>query len=286
MTAPMFDPANSGRKYVAAPTALGKDLSQFDASQAAEHTTMDQMAGDTGGRAYYGTNGLAEAVSSAIDSGSNYYTLSYSPSDRDQHGEYRAIHVSLTRAAARGSQLSYRRGYYAEEPRIYVEPARGRAETSVADPAASAVDPRTAASAAYDREAMSHGSPAPEDILFQVSVHPVSTAPESELVGGNQANPKAEMKGPYRRYAIDFAALPEAFTFASETDGRRTASIVFEAYVFAPDGTLLSGIAKSMSLDLSAAKYQRVMEAGLGMRLEVSRFFAWRFRMFHRTSSV
>ena len=44
-----------------------------------ENATMQQMAEQTGGHAFINTNGLSQAVASAIDSGSNFYTLTYSP---------------------------------------------------------------------------------------------------------------------------------------------------------------------------------------------------------------
>ena len=47
-----------------------------------EHDTMETIAEQTGGSAFYNTNGLVEAVEQAIDSGSDYYTLSYTPTNQ------------------------------------------------------------------------------------------------------------------------------------------------------------------------------------------------------------
>ena len=44
---------------------------------------MEAMAEDTGGQAFYNTNGLTQAVQKAIENGSNYYTLTYSPNNMD-----------------------------------------------------------------------------------------------------------------------------------------------------------------------------------------------------------
>ena len=87
------------------PSAFTNDLMKFNQSQAQEHTTMEQMASDTGGHAFYNTNGLASAVAKAIDAGSNYYTLTYTPTDHNWNGSYRNIHVELAgQAAAQGLQ--------------------------------------------------------------------------------------------------------------------------------------------------------------------------------------
>ena len=52
-------------------------------------------------------------MSKAIESGSNYYTLSYTPTDSKQDGGFRKIQVKL---AQQGLTLNYRNGYYADEP--------------------------------------------------------------------------------------------------------------------------------------------------------------------------
>ena len=73
---------------------------------------MDQMAEHTGGRAFLDTNGLAEAVTKAVDQGSNYYTITYSPTDPKDDGSFRKIQLKLQQ---QGLNLDYRRGYYAEK---------------------------------------------------------------------------------------------------------------------------------------------------------------------------
>jgi VWFA-related protein len=55
---------------------------KFFQQTAAEHATMQQIAEETGGRAYYDTNGIKEAVAAAIQNGANYYTLAYTPADK------------------------------------------------------------------------------------------------------------------------------------------------------------------------------------------------------------
>ncbi len=106
---PMYDSSSTGRKYAANPTALGKDLTRFETTQANEHATMDQMAAETGGRAFYGTNGLADAVKTAVDSGSNFYTLTYLPTNHDLNGAYHTIRITLPPPF----HPTHRRGYYA-----------------------------------------------------------------------------------------------------------------------------------------------------------------------------
>ena len=79
---------------------------------AAEQATMDQVADDTGGHAFYNTNGLAEAITMSTEDGSNYYTLSYSPSNTKFDGKLRKIRVRL---AQKGYHLAYRHSYLADD---------------------------------------------------------------------------------------------------------------------------------------------------------------------------
>jgi VWFA-related protein len=78
------------------------------------HEAMADVARETGGRAFYGTNDLKNAMSRSVEQGSSYYTLAYAPSNRDWTGKYRKIEV---KAALPGTDLIYRRGYYALEGR-------------------------------------------------------------------------------------------------------------------------------------------------------------------------
>jgi len=78
-----------------------------------DHTVMEDIAKDTGGQAFYNTNGLGDALTRVIDNGTRYYSLSYTPTDRNMDGRFRRIRLNLQGAKYK---LAYRRGYYAENP--------------------------------------------------------------------------------------------------------------------------------------------------------------------------
>jgi len=69
MSSPSYSATNSGSKYARNPTAFAKDETKFFQQTNAEHSTMLQMAEQTGGHAFINTNGLSQAVASAVDSG-------------------------------------------------------------------------------------------------------------------------------------------------------------------------------------------------------------------------
>ena len=127
---------------------------EFQTQRANEHGTMEAMAEDTGGEAFYNTNGLTQAVSKAVEEGSNYYTLTYSPANMQWDERFRSIKVKVAEPSV---QLTYRNGYFAIDPSD-----RNRVN---AQGAATALVQTNTMSAA-----MMHGGPDPAEILFKVRV--------------------------------------------------------------------------------------------------------------------
>lgn len=107
---PVFAAANPQRYR--APAALRQAHGNFLSEIAAEQATMDQIAEDSGGHAFYNTNGLARAMATSTEDGSNYYTLGYSPSNAKFDGGLRKIQVKL---AENRYHLAYRHSYLADE---------------------------------------------------------------------------------------------------------------------------------------------------------------------------
>jgi VWFA-related protein len=266
MTPPMFEASNSGSGYARNPAKFTGQLNKFNNSQFNEHTTMEQLATDTGGQAFYNTNGLAEAVTKAFTAGSNYYTLTYAPTDRRQNGAYRPIRIELTDVDAntKGLQLSYRHGYYADDPKsrrnTHPEEATTPAEATSAQHMA----------AAYATAAMERGAPTPEDILFKVRVLPASTKDEAAVAPNNTLDPMQPAKGPFRRFDVDFATLPNEFTISSQPDGRRTGKFEFIAYVYDVNGKLLNTAGSTIAVNLSADQYKEFLQKPLRYHMEIS----------------
>jgi VWFA-related protein len=269
VTPPMYNAASSGRAYnprnsTPGGGAFANANAKFSASQATEHATMDELAEDTGGKASYNTNGIAEAVAKAVTAGANYYTLSYTPTDRRQDGRYRNIHVDVTGAPTSNLQLAYRHGYFADDA------DHKNAESAVTTAVESAPDPAAASHAAYSRAAMSRGAPTPEDLLFKVRVLPASTATETAVVPGNSLDSSISATGPFRRYDVDFVALPSEFKLTQQTTGRRTGKVSFIVYVFDTDGRLLNAAAETIALNLTPDVYTKFIHSPLQAHMEIS----------------
>jgi VWFA-related protein len=81
---------------------------------AKEQETMQEIAGRTGGLAFYNTNDLSRAIRASVDDSQVTYTIGFYPSDDGFDGKYHKIEVE-TRS---GVKLRYRKGYFdvAEKP--------------------------------------------------------------------------------------------------------------------------------------------------------------------------
>ena len=74
-----------------------------------ERATMRQVADQTGGQAFTGTNNLKLAMQRSMEDGATYYTLAYTPDKVDPQTAFHRIEVKLNRPNVK---LAYRRGYF------------------------------------------------------------------------------------------------------------------------------------------------------------------------------
>ena len=238
--------------------------SAFYGSKAAEQATMQSIAFDTGGEPLYNRNNLTKAVGDAIESGANYYTLSYSPNEKKTGGEWRSIRVELANPAAyKGAQLSYRNGYFADNLKV---PAHhtGTAEVREDPNAPSAESNRNAILA------MLHGAPTQQDIPFTTRVLPASTSTEDTVAPGNALDAKSPMKPPYRRYDVDSAAAARYFSLAQQPDGHRVGAVQAAVFVYDPRGKLLNAVSRTLHFNLTAQEYADFQRLGFREHFEVS----------------
>lgn len=74
--------------------------------------TMEHLAQMTGGKAFYNTNGIAEAIRSAIDDSSMTYTLGYYVNDSEWDNRYHKVKVTVRRPAV---NVRTKQGYLAQD---------------------------------------------------------------------------------------------------------------------------------------------------------------------------
>ncbi|PYX03579.1 MAG: hypothetical protein DMG85_19555, partial [Acidobacteria bacterium] len=95
--------------YADASTAYSKTLNSESGARFDEENVLRDVAYQTGGEAFIGTNDLKQAVQRGIDDGSKYYTLAYTPAEGNREVDFRDIEVKLNQ---KNVNLAYRRGYY------------------------------------------------------------------------------------------------------------------------------------------------------------------------------
>ena len=235
----------TGASFARNPQAMNKAMSKFTTQTANEHGTMDMIADETGGKAFYNTNGLTDAVRQATDEGSNYYTITYQPADTNWNGAYRNVHVNVDRS---GSHLSYVHGYYADAPDAKVQGQKVLPLRPV-------------------QVAMMRGGPDPTQIVFAARIV-AADGTEDKLPTCNQAKDK-EMKPPYRHYTILAAAKVGDMTFSMTPDGAYHGAFDFISVVYNPDGKAMNLCANTMHADLSATQYVAMLKSGIRLRQEI-----------------
>ena len=258
MTSPVYSAATT-RNYAGSRggTRAMQDQQKFSADTAAEQTTMRQMADATGGHAFVNTNGLTAAVSTAIEEGTNFYTLTYTPTNSEWDGKLRKIHVQVSRP---GLTLAYRKGYYAYDP-------AGRL--------AGKMDAATMASASPTsgdtlRFAMTRGVPVPSEVILNVGVVPMTPAGQTEDTVAQNNQVVGKTKGPYRRYSVNFAVDPAGLTFMRGPDGIVHADFDLLIFVFSADGALLNTQTAPVRIARPLDEVKKVLAQGLIYHQEVS----------------
>ncbi len=211
----------------------------------AEKGAMRAMAEQTGGT-FSDTGRVAAAVARILDSASDYYTLTYVPTEKSAtSGNFRNITVKVNRP---GVHLTYRPGYYATDPTKSLSGMK-------------LIPQATAMQAAMER-----GGLEPTQILFHVKVDPGAT--DSAISAGNRAEPKG-MKPPFRHLAVTYTIDIGRMAFDHGGDGRYRADFEFGVMVYDADGKLVNTASKQVRPVLAAAAYQSMLKNGAAAHEEV-----------------
>ena len=228
-------------------TLTGRTPGEFQQSEvrfldqrASDKFGMQTLAEETGGKAFYDTNGLKEALQEAINDGSNYYTLAYVPTDHRWDGGYRRVRVKLDQPDV---NLFYRQGYFAYEPNA----ARPRGEHALP---MSVMD-----------SAMQFGGPSPTQIPLRVKIVPTAGT-ENRLPPTNQPNVK-KMKPPYRHYTVWYDTDLRNVAFTDTSDGIHRGSLEFEILLYNPDGELMNAVKEKVRARLLAGEFESRGWSGL-----------------------
>jgi len=221
-----------------------QQLQNEGADRNSSHVVMEQLAQDTGGKAFYNTNGVSDALARVVKNGSSYYSLTYAPSNATTDGKFRRIQVKLLRSRGK---LSYRRGYYAD-------------------------DSATALTAGQKIETnplmllMGRNLPNYSQIVYKVLAQELDPQPAAgaSRIGGNQ-----ELKGPTVRYGVDFAIAAEDLKFDQGPDGVRHGTLEVALVAYDREGKPLNLVNTIGDLNLPPDVYVNVQQIGLQIHKEI-----------------
>ena len=194
-------------------------------------TEMDDIAHETGGKAFYGTNDLAHAMEESLVDGATYYSLAYDPSDLNPNqkwdGTYRKIHIELAR---KGYSLTYRRGYFAVAPDTQSSQQTITRELSYA---------------------MQPGSPESTSLRLHARLVRPSTSPQR----------------PHLKCVLN----TEDIVFTAGPDGHHHAQLLMLLVGFdGPQESVVQGqTAGMLSLDFDQKQYEEVVQKGVPFNLVI-----------------
>ena len=226
-----FNSSQSNNDALHAPSVMIRQGGAEAGNDISVHSTMDTLAEDTGGRAFYSTNDLAGVIRNVSQLGANYYSIAYTPKDSNYDGKFRKVAIKVD---APKVKLDYRRGYYADDP-----------EKTGVDKLAHPT--RTAA-------VLLRGAPPETQILFKVRVAPTEgAAPDPRGV----------------RYSINWVADLHGVTLPAAGNGLRHGGLALVAVAYDTDGKARNSVTNSASLILKPEEYANYLKTGLQFHQEL-----------------
>ena len=226
-----------------------QDMGAGASKEADSLGTLNSMAEQTGGQAFYNNNDLARAVREAVDDGSSYYTLAYSPSDHPDDGSYRPIHITVDRP---GLTLEYRRGYYTDDAR---------------HPRSADLKASSPGEQASLRAAMMHGAPDSTELPLRVAAGPVKVAAHPSAALDNVTTPL--LKPPFRTVRVKFLVDARGLGFQRGEDGKFAPSVRFIVLAYNGDGQLVGGVSRLATSTFDAAQVRGMLHNGLQFPLDI-----------------
>ena len=217
------------------PDNYGRPTSEENSDLVFNQIAMEALANETGGKPFYNTNGLSDAMKEAINVGSHYYTLTYTPTNTKTDGKFRRIEV---KGINRSFKLAYRRGYDAASH-----------ETEETSKVKGATDPLLAL--------MTFGMPDFAEILYKVRV--------GSIKGNDDASPTKSLV----RYGVDFAISPQDVKLETDASGVRSETIEVALIAYNSDGTVQNMVAKKIPIHLQPDVFDSLQCVGFQLHEEI-----------------
>jgi len=216
--------------------------SNFEAARLSE----EMVAEATGGVAYSGTNDISTAVSKALENGASYYSIAYTPPSVKYDGAYHKIDIKVDQP---GVQLTFRKGYYADDPaKLKMSPGLSLSTTPPPAPKGDMKAP------------MSRGLATSGDLVFDVHVAPSTIAPKPDdppVLG--TLDPKLQGRR-LTRYAFDYSVPIDQVAFKPGKKGAHDAELSFNIAVYDTNDKRLTGLSQEVKSSLTDASFRQMTD--------------------------
>lgn len=248
-----------------------RDINESNSS----HMFEDNVAEQTGGRAFYNSNAIATFLEDVADTDSNYYELTYSPPDASDQEKLRHIKVQLSQ---RGYYLAYRRSYYLGALDQSLPSVGKKEQELLAIPGVIQPD-----DSLYVY--MQHGAPIAHDLLFSAHVQRLGdayrpTAGQVSALAKQPAYFRGDGKKPDWRlskvslqtYAVDFHIS------AGQLPGTATGDPVtleLTVAVFDQDGAMLNSVVQKADTTRIPAERQELRVFSIREQIDVPSRASW-----------
>ncbi|MGA7752110.1 MAG: VWA domain-containing protein [Candidatus Sulfotelmatobacter sp.] len=238
------------------PTLIGMQQAGHGGSLNRNYATEDLVASMTGGRAFYSTNDVTEALTEATEEGGNYYTLTYSPPGGSDDGK---CHNITVKTAQPGYELSYRHNY-CHTPLISAPPDEVADKSS---PSVPLIFPLQAGDVLQGN--MRLGAPMVHDLVFSAHVHAeggatmataaqmIQLSEQADLYRTHRRNKPAKPLAPVRiqMYSVDYRVLDPQFKARAARGGSQP-TLEFAIAGFDSDGRVLNGMVNDAMAESSS----------------------------------
>jgi VWFA-related protein len=225
--------------------AMARDNAAATSGLIAEHFAMEQLAADTGGRAFVNTGDFKGAVAEAVSHGSSYYTLAFAPVAKGDDGKFHSLKVKVDGGSF---DLAYRHGYFTDD--------RDKANSPVQN--------------GLMAEALLRGAPPATEIVFDARVlgvdDPLLRA-DTGVGGGPQGELAQKITGPTKRYVVDLRLTEGSLAFAADAQGVRRALVELAVVAYDGDGERVNYFDKGMTLRLNPELYAAMGKSGIPLRV-------------------
>jgi len=277
VTVPFADQANFDGSGVL-PSMGGSVFGQDPALLFAD-VDLGDMAAATGGKLFWNTNGYKQAIAEVVETGSHYYTISYSPTNPNWNGALRRIKIAVP-DQSQNETMSERIEDLVEAPvRVeYRNSYRALATPDVPPDASGSAQQRKLISyspkggppsgpIAPIQAAMGLGASAPDAIHFKVTVTPAAAIehpkPGAPLPKGNfLVAPWRDQ--PYSNVQIHYSINPDDLQF-DDVAGRHHDTLAFDAVLFRDDGVVVNSFSGKVPITVDDQGYSRIMSAPLAL---------------------